>query len=189
MTKSSLEDDVVYSDVASEALRRKRRLDLRIGYGASIAIISAYSVLWLTSLVLVSENSPQTAFFVGAAGTVTLPIVAWLLWYTYIKYPKMSLEHGIVLTRKSLRLFDHEIPLVSVLRVEVVRFTSSPGRPFLAIDYRKQEKVTTRLLYHNHADDIHELCDMIRDLKGWPRQEGVPWRTWSDWKRTRKALS
>ncbi|MCK4455513.1 MAG: hypothetical protein KAU99_04110 [Thermoplasmata archaeon] len=181
-------ETIVYSDVDSEDMRRKRRRDITMGYAVFIVLLSVFSILCLASLIRISSDSLQTAFSFGVIWMIILPVAAWLLWYVFISNQKIRLEHGIVLTDRALLLFESEIPLKDILRVEVVRFTSEPRTLFLAIDYKTKGKVATRLLWPKDAEDIHELSDMIRRLKGWPRQETISWRKWREWKRTRKSL-
>ena len=185
---------VIYSDKESDKMKRRRKWDLVIGIFASIlfsTIYTAFSVNLIT-LIIVDPLVPKIVPIVLVA--LSLPVVYWMTYQFAVRDARRALKHGVILTDETLLVPGREIPVDHILRVEIADFHS--GSHFLAIGYLyetgKKKKTKAILMWPKSTEDIWELCNKVRDMKGWAHQEKIQmyghW-AWSQWKDVLKELA
>jgi hypothetical protein len=174
-------------------MKKRRRRDLAIGISMAILLATTYMFFSVKLITLIIADPLESKILPMALVMLSWPLVFWMVYYIAVKDGREALEHGVVLTDDALLLWGEEIPLDHILKAEVADFHS--GSHFLAIGYLydtgKKKKTRTSLLWPKSTDDIWELCNRIRDLRGWPEQESVQdygFFGWSRWKTILREL-
>ncbi|MHA2068677.1 MAG: hypothetical protein ACXABY_30305, partial [Candidatus Thorarchaeota archaeon] len=154
-------------------MKRRRKGDLRLGYFILVTFSSIYTFYFL-ALITFYFGEPIEALFIGIIFmALSLPFFYWATYYFAVRDEREALKHGVVLTKDTLSLWGFEIPVDRISRVDVKEYGITSH--YLAIEYsyqgRKRVKTRTSLLRGTSTEDIMELCNKIRELKGWPKQE------------------
>jgi hypothetical protein len=176
--------NIIYSDKESIKMKKRRRRDLAIGISMAILLATTYMFF---SVTLIIADPLESKVLPMVLVMLSWPLVFWIVYYIAVKDGREALEHGVVLTDDALLLWGEEIPLDHVLKAEVADFHS--GSHFLAIGYvheaGKKRKTKATLLWPKSTEDIWELCNDIRCLRGWTPQLEIQmyghWG-WSQWK-------
>jgi hypothetical protein len=157
-------------------MERRRKRDLVIGISLSILLSSIYTTfsIKLVTLAIGEPLELMIATLVWVA--LSLPVFCWGTYLIAVRDERKALKYGIVLTNDTLSLWGFEIPVDRISRVDVKEYGITSH--YLAIEYsyqgRKRVKTRTSLTRGTSTDDIMELCNKIRELKGWPEQVADP---------------
>jgi hypothetical protein len=177
----------LYSDVNSKKMIRSRKIGLYLGYIMTFLVISGHSLMYIVYFVDHSNEKPFTTNLIMMIVWILSTILFyWMLSYLFIRDSKLGLRHGIILQKDMLRLFGKKIPVPDIFEAEVVMFPNSFAKYFsinYAIDSKKGKKIETRIVRKSETENIYDLRDKIRDIRGWSPQ-GSPqrykWREWKD---------
>ena len=175
---------VHYSDRESSKMVTIRKRHFRIHLGLEILLLMAF--LLFAAFVLLN---PYGLSVIEQEQMVIIAAISFpMLWYaqhdTLVMNWKNRLMYGVVLADDVLRIFKEKIQLSAIKRAEVLSFNGSVH--FLAIEYDRATKRRTLnwtvLLTMNDTEDIYDLCNRLRGLKGWSSQTRVLNRTHLDWR-------
>jgi len=182
MTEGSSAARVLYSDVDSARMRRKRAGDLAVSRGATVVILGSFSVVMLASLLRSLGDLVGVAIVVGV-GASGLAVGAWGFYYILIRPAMIDLRNGVFVTEQSLQYAEFAIPLASIRQAEIMRF--SGWHDCLAIEYvptTGRRSLATARIATEDTDDLERLRDVLRTAVGLPPQTRVRVTTWSEWR-------
>ena len=174
-------------------MRKRRRRELLTGIFISIFLSLIYTAFGVKLITLIIEDPLEPKIVPIVLVALSIPAFYWGTYLFSVQSPRRALKHGVVLTDDTLSISTMDIPVNSILRVEVADFHS--GTHFLAIGYLdnkgKGRRTKAILLWPKSTEDILELCNAIRNMKGWTLQEDIMvyghW-AWSQWKDKLKGI-
>jgi hypothetical protein len=178
---------LLYSDLDSKKVRRKRKIDLYFGYIFTIVLLAMVNMFYIVYFLYHSADYPlSNTIFLLVVWIIVMPILVWLCYYVFIKFPIMRLKYGITLTNEILKVLDSEIKLSSILDARILDFGYRSD--FLGIihtEWRKgKRKIRSFIIIEESTESIYELQQQINQLKGWPQQKSAMKISWKNWKKS-----
>lgn len=115
-------------------------------------------------------------FFLLLLWSVSIIVGFYMLNYVFLKNEKSAVKNGIKLTSEVLKIYDCEYPLTHIVYSEVVDFrgTFNPElNRWLALIISEERKCKVRLIRATETTDVMKLSNLIRQLKGIPKQTEI----------------
>lgn len=162
---------------------RRRKLSVTLGYSAIFAASFLY-VFASGRFLMEAFPSNSIALGVWALGLPPLILAFYLL---FVREERRALRYGITLSNISLSLYGREIPLASIRRAEILSVDSEGC--YLGIEFnvfkRGRLRTDIRFLSEKETGNLLELCNKIREVRGWPLQTTILKQCLGDWKRAK----
>ncbi|MHA1951083.1 MAG: hypothetical protein ACXAEN_25400 [Candidatus Thorarchaeota archaeon] len=178
---------IVYSDLDSEKMIKWRKLNLMIG-STTFPIFTLLLIfgIWGRAIARGYVNSVEIAVI----WVIVTVVMVVLFYFKLVDGERRAWKYGVILDENALKALGRDIPIDSILKAEMVVIGRT--KRYFAVGYlvRKKERRKLRAfrLWEVETNNAMELCNEIRELKGWLKQTHLHTTTWRDWKASLRGL-